>query len=646
VVLKLKMYFIKGVSMLRRIALILCVGFIAVTNADQDKLDKVQKSLESIMAKAGISFNGEFKSEYFSSVLGGDQVDSSLRASEANEFTSVDFDIKARPNSAVTGRLIFRMHENWQNFFSDVANPIFTRWISIDGTPKDMFRFSIGNFKRKYSPLTLFSPELEIMYEPYIFERQRQIAMDEFFLGDNNRVLQGIDLGFDAEVAPIFNELHVGVIGSRLRSVEINDKNGARAVGKIESDPIMSKYFSGGNLDLTFLKGVEFGGTFLYIFDHLASYKGNDTTARTLAQHTKVLSARPGIDIAKTFGMSDAIQLSLSSELATSLDDSTFLNTSKELIDTTKVGTAINVKADVGFKANDAFGLKIGASLVSNNRYFRNELAQSPSFVGSRIMNIENDSGSVKKYRHYSTFDAMYHSVFKYVFKTPSNGFNMGPAMKNSYYNGVLSQKEMATVYSDPSLQLVLPFGAATPNRVGLTSDLCVSLLNNGIEVKGLFKTLNEQQALKDTAGYEITKFSEMGGGLKIELSNIIKAMSMPCNASISFVKSTALNEGSLSELDYASTFVNTALYWKFYKRAALLGGFQSINGVRTVGDSLTGAKANHWSAGLEWSVSDGSSVIGSVGQILSYTADKDTELKYKKDWYQMLVDVSLRVKF
>ena len=54
-----------------------------------------------------------------------------------------------------------------------------------------MFRFNIGDFKEKYSPLTLWAPEIDIMYEPGIFARQRQFAMDEMFLGDNYRVLRG-----------------------------------------------------------------------------------------------------------------------------------------------------------------------------------------------------------------------------------------------------------------------------------------------------------------------------------------------------------------------------------------------------------------------------------------------------------------------
>lgn len=638
--------------MLRRIALLISVGLILSVNAEENKLDKVKTGLDNIMARAGISFNGEFKSQYFGAKIDGPGADSTLKQSEANEYTSVDFDITARPNTALTGRLIFRMHQNWQNFFSDIANPIFTRWISIDGNPKGIFRFNVGNFKQKYSPLTLYTPEIDIMYEPFIFERMRKLAQDEFFLDDNNRVLQGINLGFDAEVAPIFNEAHVGIIGSRLRSVEVQAANGNKSVESFETDSLMSKYFTGVNLDLTFLKGVNLGGTFLYIFDHKASHTAltTDSGADTMAQRTAVFSLRPGIDLAKTFDMSEALDLSLSTEFAVSNDGSAYYTTGtgpKELKDSVIAGTAINIAANAGFKAGTAFGFKLKANLISNNKYFRNELAQSPSFIGQRIMNVENDNKGID---HYSTYDALYHSVFKFIYKEGASSTVKGPSMKNSYYNGVLSKGEMERLEKeeglDRSLQLVLPYGMATPNRVGLTSDLTMSLLNNGIEVKGLFKSLNEQVAIKDTAGYEKTKYSEFGAGAKIEFSNLIKPMKLPCNVSLSFVKSTALNEGDLSKFDFTSTFINAGFYWKFYKRAAVLGGFQSITDQETIGDTIVALKANHVSFGLEWSVSDGASVVGTLGKIITYNS-YGAEVNFEDaDWNQNLIDISLRVKF
>jgi hypothetical protein len=32
--------------------------------------------------------------------------------------------------------------------------------------PLGMFRFNVGDFKEKNSPLTLWAPEIDIMYEP------------------------------------------------------------------------------------------------------------------------------------------------------------------------------------------------------------------------------------------------------------------------------------------------------------------------------------------------------------------------------------------------------------------------------------------------------------------------------------------------
>ncbi len=96
------------------------------------------KRIERILATAGISFHGEFRSGYFGSVLWDTGKNTYGRTKETDEYSSVDFDIHARPNDAVACRLIFRMHHNWPNFWSSPGNPIFSRWISIDG--------KIGNF--------------------------------------------------------------------------------------------------------------------------------------------------------------------------------------------------------------------------------------------------------------------------------------------------------------------------------------------------------------------------------------------------------------------------------------------------------------------------------------------------------------------
>jgi hypothetical protein len=654
--------------MLRRIVILFCVGLFAVANADtSEKLEKIQKSLDGIMSKAGISIGGEFKSQAFRSTLDGPgaQMDSasSRRFKEPNEYTSVDFDIKARPNEMVTARVLFRMHQNWQNFFSDVSNPIFTRWLSIDGNVKDMFTFNAGNFKQKFSPLTLYAPEIEIMYEPTIFNRQRKLAMDENFVGENNRNLMGVNLAFDAEIAPIFNEFHAAIIGSRLRSRETSIKNGNYVVTSIEGgNNRLAKYFAGGNIEATFLKGITLGFSELYIFDskYNAPFDYTDSTADTLVGKTNVLSARPKIDIGKMIG-NEALTLNISGELAISNSDSTRLvsdpdNPGRKLHTKSKVnGSGSILGGEVGYQIGNAFGFKINGNFIMNSQHFRNELAQSPTFIGSRIMNIENGGFT----KHYTTFDAMYNNVFKFAPAEPApNGIDWvkGPFQKNNYYRTIFTQSELQKLQDstlvnrpllDPALQLVFPFGIATANRVGIKTDFTANVLNGGIEIKALFTSLNEAAGQKrnEQSVYPKAKFSQTGAGLQIDLSKMIPVFKYPLTLSGSFVASTKTRAemDSMPKNDVTSNFLNAGFYWQFYKRMAVLAGYQIINNTYSSKEDIKVDMGN-MAVGVEWKLSDGADVVASLGKI---TLNSDVKVGNVRDEIEQgVADISLRVKF
>jgi hypothetical protein len=659
--------------MLKRIVTMIAVGCALGVNADTQETSKqVQKTLDTILAKTGISIGGEFKSQYLGADISGEGSDSTRRTHESNEFTSVDFDIKARPNDNIAGRVIFRMHQNWQNFYSDISNPIFTRWLSIDGGAMDMFRFSVGDYRAKYSPLTLYTPEIDIMYEPYIFARQRQIAMDEVFVGNNDRLLQGVNFGFDAEIAPIFNEFHYSLSSARLRSTETSIQNGSFIVNRWEIAKPMSNYFVGNNLDMTFLKGVNFGASWLLLLDHKGSYRQSsliDTvTADTLAQFTNIISARPQVDIAKYLG-NDALTLKVGGELAASLDDSTWFRDTLGFFDTTLMGMAIRGGLDVGYASGDLFTIGLNAAFIMNDDLFRNELAQSPAFIPSRIMNLENDVGNIDTLRHYTTFDALYHTVFKFTPQTATIRWAKAPFMKDSWTRTVYNQSELGSIRKnaglDPSVELVMPFGPATPNRKGITADLKGSFLKDAIEAKGLVsmlaeKDLHMERSATDTVEVPATAFSQMGGGLKVDVSKFLTDfLPYPLEISGSAVLSSAVNDGVAGSAALApkweitSSFINAGLYWKFFKRAAIVGGVQLINNSVTYNIATNDQKQTHWAAGLEWKVSQGADVVASYGQILVDNGETSPSLLRSewsmptgKDFKQDLVDVSLRVRF
>ncbi len=635
--------------MLRKIVTLICIGLIAAAVAENsDKMDAIRKDLDKIMSKAGIAIDGEFKSEYFSSIIAGPGADSSIRKKETNEFSSVDFDINARPNEMVTGRLIFRMHQNWQNFFSDVSNPIFSRWISIDGNVKDMFKFNAGDFKQKYSPLTLYTPEINILYEPTIFARQREIAMDENFLGDNNRILQGVNLNFDAEIVPIFNEFHFGLFGVRLRSTEVNIKNGNFAATKLET-AAMAKYSVGSNVDLTIFKCVQIGGTWMNIFDQKASYKGNvknsDSISRLLAQSTQIISVRPGIDIAKIIG-TDVFSLNVKSEVALSGDDTTWYvknNNDTGFVDSTILGSAISLGAEIGYSAGSSWGANVNANYLMNSKNYQNELAQSPSFIGGRIMNIEN--GGLE---NYTIFDALYHNVFKFVPSDAAQYWVKAPFRKNSYYRSIFTKNDLNGIVAeemDPALQIVMPYGPATPNRVGINADIKGYAVNKGINFTALISLLKEKDEIKlDSLSMPKANFTQIGGGIKLDFSKLISFFKYPLELSGSYVLSNKKRTiGSINN-KLESGFLNEGLYYKFWKRTALLGGFQEVK-VKAIIDTLeTDNTFTNWALGIEWKVSEGADVVFSYGQIIA-AIDEGNALE-SKNFHQDLLDLSVRVKF
>ena len=97
-------------------------------------------------------------------------------------------------------------------------------------------------------------------------------------------------------------------------------------------------------------------------------------------------------------------------------------------------------------------------------------------------------------------------------------------------------------ISSLPTLQMVMPYGPATPNRVGFSADGKISLINNGIELKGLMTILNEMTAREYDKLTDKTKYSEIGGGAKIDLSRMVEAIKYPLELSGSMVMSKASN--------------------------------------------------------------------------------------------------------
>ncbi len=617
------------------------------------------KVLENILAKEGISVGGAFRSQYLHSSIEGPGSIPSLRSEEGVEYTSVDFDIRARPNTATQGHLIMRMHQDWRNFFSDIGNPINPRWLSIDGNVHGMFSYSAGDFLRKYSPLTLWAPSPELEYEPALFAGDRREAMDEVFLQDNKRLMQGVDLAFDASVdnndRALLKEFHADVLGSRLRNVETNIGNGDKPTDFIER-ALSEKYLAAGNLDMASPMGISLGGSYLLIFDKKGSFAA--PTADTAAQHTWIASGRAGLDLGSLLGAKDW-GVSLSAEFAKSTDDTDFYatKTATDVSHDQITGNALLARLQGNWSAGKAFALKAGVNYVSNDAGYRNELAQSPTFMGERVLNIDNDTTRVRindpRARNYSTFDALYDHVYKFVPGAATNLWARAPFQKNSWNSQIMTQGEMAAFAAtrlDTSLQLVMPFGQATPNRKGIESDLTADAMNGNIEVKGAYAALeNATGVMVDTTrSLPVTKFTQAGGGLKVEAGGLL-GLSLPLTLSGSFTRSTADNDGIAGDTVHAMTkvtsdFINAGAQWNFWKRFTVLGGWQQITTTVDRAAAETKQIQTHTAGGIDYKVAAGAHLLFTVGQIK--VDEPPPAAGGDRDFSQLLTDVFMTVHF
>jgi hypothetical protein len=199
---------------------------------------------------------------------------------------------------------------------------------------------------------------------------------------------------------------------------------------------------------------------------------------------------------------------------------------------------------------------------------------------------------------------------------------------------------------ADTSLQLVMPFGPATANRGGIQSDLTLSFLDDRIEAKALFASLENVTGVKvdSVKNWPKTKFGQVGGGLKVE-AGALMGLALPLTLSGSYVSSTADNDGiagdtARTSLKVKSDFINAGLLFSFWKRFSLMGGYQQIENTITRPAKENKQTQTHYAGGLDYRVATGAHLLFSLGQVKVDNPAED------KDFSQLQTDLFLTVHF
>lgn len=604
-----------------------------------DNQNLLESKTDSINAKRGVIFGGSIRGVAEASYFDTDQdanVKTMMPDVEKDEFVTADLDFHFRPYEMVRANATLRLEAGMQEYFASAAKSISVAWINVEGNIGQSFYWIVGDFRQQYSPLTLFMPGVDIMYEPMIFQRQRHMAEKSQFIEGNQRNLQGVNLQFRTNFNPAVGEFRAEALMARLNRTAVLDLTGAE--GNVMPNTAMAgasqasnfdKWLAAGNFELLPLnKNVYVGATAMYIFDdedsftyterHEDSNVNFDLLREPVnpydldAQSTMVISGRVGSDIAgimqnKNLTLDVVAEVALSSDKiythtpVAALDeagnpvvdaDGNFVF--DDVVEDEKDnGMAVLATLNAGYKT-DLWGVKLNGNFIMNDSSWFNNAAQSPSFFAQRILNSDLDGNTVKYGVNsplYSTFGALYSFSPKFSPVARSLGtddgafqsgqtesYNIANYNKNSWGTNVYGRSQLALInalLTDPALQTALPNGLATTNRVGAQATLTGSF-KDFAEVQGLFTMLSQPSPL---TGLSDVKYTEFGGGAKVDVFKAI-GFSKPLEISGSYKHSERKTdfEGGAESAELKSDFINAGLYVQYLPRLGFTAGFQMVN--------------------------------------------------------------------
>ena len=737
----------KIMNMKKTFAALLAASMAASAASVGENQELLESKVDSVNAKRGVEITGSIRAVAQTSRLSTDNDPTGLNRMpnvEKDEFVTADLNFGFRPWENVRANATLRLEAGMQEYFASASKSISVAWLNAEGNLGNNFYWVVGDFRQAYSPLTLFLPSLDIMYEAQIFARKRYMAEHEQFIEGNQRNLQGANLQFRKDLGESVGEIRAEALFARINRTAVLDLGGAEG-NVLPNDEVwgasqaanMDKFLAAGNFELLPLnRSLYLGVTPMYIFDNEKSYSYTYRHAKSDGgydvgtpyeredinpyelnpQETFIVSGRVGADVAALTDNKNLV-LDVTGEFALSNDkvyraDSTvkyemdedgnivledaedaegnpILDAEGNAVqlpklaerdgehylvpdgfkDEKQTGTALLVNANVGYKT-DAFGVRVAVDFVMNDSAWFNNLAQSPRFFAQRILNSDKDGQTVKYGVNsplYSSFDALYNFSPKFspvtttlntnddAFKgSDVNSYNIANYNKNSWTTNVFTRNQLALLESlqDPALQMALPNGLATANRVGARANL-IANFKDFVEVQGLFSMFNQVkgqsmvshfvsangQVDSMTVSFKAASYTEFGGGAKIDIFKAL-GFSKPLEISGSYKHSERKmdSDGWQASLgiedvtsELKSDFINAGLYVQYLPRLGFNAGLQMItsefkNDINPyMADApLMKGKQMQWMVGLDYNIAPNAWLAVNVG-IINVKNEYDT---------------------
>lgn len=563
----------------------------AATSAFAQGQDTVAQQQTSLLQKLdsldasvlGLRINGTVKAGGLSSKAHFSSVNPDGPKQENEAYTDANLRFTARPSSETKVDVQVRLHKDWQNAYDENNNPVIGHWFSYDGSIFNKHvDFNLGYMRVGYTPLTIFTPQPELLQEPEIFAQKRVESLAQRNLDTtSNRLMQGLNVVYNSGEIGAVDNIMVQATGARMR-------NTAKKADQVFFDfDYSDRYLYGGRLGLEAF-GARLGVNYVDVFDRKLTRRTHAITKDTVYyEDNSVFSGELGFDSKKLLG-NLPVSFGVNGEFALSgweadrdymkLEDKTTYSMGQTYLfheDGSKDslvyvysmmvkenglvnesygdddGKSIRIEPYINA---DVAGLEVSlkAQYLKTDKEFWSEMASTPTYRGgSVILNSNALYGSSADSMVMADFGSaslenMYFSIYNsnslnatnlmtsgsknvltdksentsYFYSRLYNNYKNGHFYRNGYSAAVLKRLEMsdALLALDPSVDLAMPYGAATPDRNGFNLKLDVKW-NDAITLNGRFTMMTQED---DPIGGDENKFTEMGAGLGVDFGTLL----------------------------------------------------------------------------------------------------------------------------
>jgi hypothetical protein len=518
-------------------------------------------------AKGGI-LSSTMSSGSLLSVPNGEDV------SEYSAFSDFLLNISVRPSNETKATFDLRFHKDWQSAYREGNNAPIVRWWSYDGNILDKkLKFNLGTMRLAYTPLTIYLPEPELIMEPEIFSELKKDAMEERYLdGTNRRLLQGLNAEYRLSAGIFDNILLQGTI-VRLRKIPDGtdrvffdfDPNKDRFSTAARIGVETYGVYFGVNDVYTFNR---FSSSLKGRSDSIIDYEKNNVLSFELNYNSKKLLSGPvSFGIGAEYALSNWSHwqhIKMPAVTETYLDFTTindlpsgtavgisniypYYRTAASTKPLYELSEIEDVRAKVALLGNgfvqyseNPFEAKFSVHFLNTDKDFEAELAASPAYLPNLPI-LNSDAALEYNLQQFRTgsLENMYYSLYytlplnaitivKGGQGTPipvidgnkislykayglDNNYKLAQYYRNSYTQQTYTRLERREQFLDPSVNLALPYGYATPDRKGGDVDLNF-VWNKAVNVKAVFGTYSSEFQ---------GKYTRFGGGTEVDVARL-----------------------------------------------------------------------------------------------------------------------------